>query len=58
MAQSYIKLADQIMFLVNQLMGFSFCFIFKLKNGPIGILVIRLSETKRMHNWMLLGVWR
>jgi len=30
MAQSFVKLTDQIMFLVNQLMGFSFCFIFKL----------------------------
>jgi len=43
------------MFLVNQLMGLSFCFIFKLKKGPISILVISLWETNRMHSWMLFG---
>jgi len=30
MTQSFVKLVDQIMYLVNQLTGFSFCFIFKL----------------------------
>jgi len=55
MAQSFVKLADQIMLWVNQLMGLSFALFLICNKGPLGNLRISLWETKKMHSWMLLG---
>jgi len=49
MAQSFVKLADQIMLWVNQLMGLSFALFLICNKGPLGNLRISLWETKKMH---------
>ena len=46
-AQCFVKLADQIVFVLNQLVGFSFALSSRLNKGPYANLRTNLWKIKR-----------